>query len=165
MVQSLVRRLFWTYGGRWSRDERSFPHQVDLGGKNGSSIGCAYQALRRSRVQNIHFVFWQSDINSNLQVRASIIKAVCEFEKWRQRNLFHTCIQLQLATLGTSLLLQPEVPIPNISKSLTSDVRQPIIPKENPIRYRRHDGISRFHVVKNLAAPSRNGTSAHRSTS
>lgn len=51
------------------------------------------------------------------------------------------------------------------SKSPTPDVFQPIPPKEKPIRCRRLDGISRSPVMKNLAAPPRNGISAHRSMS
>lgn len=51
------------------------------------------------------------------------------------------------------------------SKSPTLDVFQHIPPKEKPIRSRRLDGISRSPVMKNLAAPPRNGISAHRSMS
>lgn len=52
------------------------------------------------------------------------------------------------------------------SKSLTSDLFEPIIPpKEKSIRYRRLDGTSRFPAMKNLAALPRNRTSAHRSIS
>lgn len=48
---------------------------------------------------------------------------------------------------------------------LTPELFQPMPPKEKPIRYRKVDVISRSPVMKNLAAPPRNGISAQRSIS